>query len=314
MSWLRVIGNRLMIAIPTLFIASVVVFALVQLTPGDPAAAYAGEHATAERLAQIREQLGLDRPTIEQFTGWLGDAVTGDLGKSLLSGERVTTLITSSLPATLHLVVGALIIAIVFGVAAGVAAAVWSGTRDGVLSSIATLGISMPNFWLGMLLVTFFSLRLGWFPAIGYVSFFDAPLDSVRSLLLPCIALGSGPAAEIMRQVRSAMLESLKSDSARTLVAKGLTRRRIIWQHGLKNAAVPIVTVIGLMINRLLGATVVVETVFGISGIGNLIVGAVSERDYPIIQGVVLVMATVVVVTNMCVDVAYRKLDPRISA
>lgn len=305
--------RRLAIAIPTLLLASIMVFLLLKLAPGDPALAYAGEFATEERIAEVREQLGLDLPLWEQFANWATDVVQGDLGTSLQSDVPVWDLVRRALPASLHLTIAAFLFAVVFGATAGILAAQREGTKsDLVLTSFATMGISIPNFWLGMVLVTYLGLSLGWFPAIGFVPITEDPFESIRSLVLPAITLGSGPAAEIMRQVRSAMIVARGSDSRRTLVAKGVKAWRITWIHSLKNAAVPIVTVAGIMFNRILGATVIIELVFGVNGLGSVVVAAVNSRDYPVIQGVVLFMAIVVLVVNLLVDLSYRLLDPRI--
>lgn len=309
----RFIARRALTLIPTLLLATFVVFGLLQLVPGDPATAIAGEYATEERLATIREQLGLNDSFITQYLHWLGDVVRGDLGSSVLNGDGVLDQITRRLPATLTIVIGALAVAALVGVPLGVAAATRAGTRkDSVLTGVSTLGIAMPNFWLGMILVSIFSLELGWLPATGSVGVTESPWQAVRHALLPSIALGAVGAAEMARQVRSALLGVLNADFIRTHRAKGLSRRKIIWKHALRNAGIPTVTTFGLLVNRFLGATVVIEAVFGIPGAGSMIVESTFNLDFPVVQGVVFVMVLLVVAINFAVDLTYRIIDPRI--
>lgn len=298
---------------PTLLLASFVVFLLLHLAPGDPSTTLAGESATAQHIQEIRHQLGFDRPVLVQYWRWLSDAVQGDLGTSLITHESVAAAIERTLPTTLQLVAGALAVAVLLGVPAGVAAARRANSAaDSVISSAASAGAAMPSFWLGIVLVSFFALRLHWFPATGYVGVTHNPTQALRHLVLPAVALGLVGAAEIARQLRGVLIEILDSDHVRTLRAKGLRERRVVWLHGMKAAAVPLVTIVGLQVSRLLGATVVVEAVFGISGIGTLVAQAAQNRDYPAVQGVVIVMAVIVILVNFVVDVSYRILDPRI--
>ncbi|MFV0309781.1 MAG: ABC transporter permease [Desertimonas sp.] len=311
---LRFVIRRLLTLIPTLFLATFVVFGLLQLVPGDPAVVIAGEYATDERINQIREQLGLNDPLLVQYWHWVSDAVTGDLGRSLINRSEVTEQITRRLPATLTIVVGALVISAVVGVLLGVlAAARPHSKRDTFLTGLSTMGVAVPNFWLAMVLVTVFSLQLGWLPATGSVGVTQSPVEAVRHALLPSIALGAVGAAEMARQVRSALLGVMHSDFVRTHRAKGLSERRILWIHGLRSAGIPAITTFGLLVNRFLGATVVVEAVFGIAGMGSMIVDATFNLDFPVVQGVVLVMVLIVVFINFLVDVAYRWIDPRVT-
>lgn len=301
----RLLLGRVAALVPTVLLASFGVFVLVQLAPGDPAITVAGENATAQQVAEIRRQLGFDRPLLVQYWNWLTDALHGDLGTSLTTREDVVGSIGRTLPTTLQLVAGGLAVAVVLGVVAGVASARRANTAvDALVSSAAAAGAAMPSFWLGLVLVSVFALRLGWFPATGLVD--------VTGLVLPSIALGIAGGAEIARQLRAALIEVLGSAHVRTLRAKGLPERRVVWRHAMKSAAVPLVTVIGLQVSRFLGATVVVEAVFGISGIGSLVVHAAQNRDYPVVEGVVIVLAVIVVLTNVVVDVSYRLFDPRI--
>jgi peptide/nickel transport system permease protein len=310
----RGVGKRLAGVVPTLLLATFLVFGLLHLIPGDPAQAIAGENATPERLAQLREQLGLDRPFLLQYVDWLGGVVTGDLGTSLSSGEAVLDLIGQRLPTTLTLGAASLVVAVGIGVPLGIAAAQRRGRNsDSVITGAATLGIAVPNFWLGMVLVLVFALTLKWLPATGFVPLTDDPLRSLWHLVLPAIALGAVGAAEVCRQLRSAMIEVLQSDYMRTHQAKGLSRHTRIWRHALKNSGLPLATIIGLLVSRVLGATVVVEALFAIPGIGSLVVQSTTQRDYPVIQGIVLVTALLVLATNLLVDLVYRVVDPRIA-
>jgi peptide/nickel transport system permease protein len=309
----RMILGRLAALVPTLLLASFVVFILIQLAPGDPAMTLAGENATVERIEEIRRELGLDRPLIEQYWAWLTHAVRGDLGTSIISQESIASAIARTLPITVQLVVGALLVAVVLGVIAGVASATRPDTAiDAFISSLSAAGAAMPSFWLGLVLVSIFALHLDWLPATGFVGFATDPVRALRHLVLPSIALGAVGAAEIARQLRGVMIEILASDHIRTLRAKGLSERRIVWVHALRGAAVPLVTIIGLQVSRLLGATVVVEAVFGIQGIGTLVVAAANNRDYYVVEGVVVVMALIVILVNFAVDISYRISDPRI--
>lgn len=305
--------GRLLAAVPTLLLATFVVFILQRLIPGDAAQAIAGDYATAERLAQIRSELGLDQPILVQYVQWIGHAFVGDLGNSLQTGESVTALVLSRLPLTLILTTSALAVAVLIGVPTGVWSAAKAGTGlDRALTTSATLGLAVPNFWLAMILIIIFPLGIGIFPGPGGPPLADQPGEALVGLILPSVALGLVGAAEICRQVRSAMIESLSSDYVRTHRAKGLGERDIIWKHALKNSGLPLATIIGLQVSRLIGGAVVVEGVFGLAGIGSLVVSATNQRDYTILQGVVFVTAIIVLVTNLIVDVSYRLLDPRV--
>lgn len=310
----RYLLRRVLTLIPTMLLATFVVFGLLQLVPGDPALVIAGEYATEERVAEIRDQLGLNDSLLTQYWHWLSNAVRGDLGNSLIDRVNVFDEIMRRLPATLTIVVGALIISAVVGVLIGVAAATRPRSkRDTVLTGISTFGVAVPNFWLAMVLVTIFSLKLGWLPATDSVGITENPWEAFKHALLPSIALGAVGAAEMARQVRSALLGVLQSDFIRTCKAKGLSPRRIMWKHALRSAGIPAITTFGLLVNRFLGATVVIEAVFGITGVGSMIVEATFNLDFPVVQGVVLVMVVLVVTVNFLVDVAYRAIDPRVT-
>lgn len=310
----RVIRRRLLQAAPVILLATFVVFGLLKMMPGDIAITLAGENATEARIAEIRELYGLNRPFLVQYGSWLFHAVQGDLARSLASGEPVITSIGRSFPNTLLIVLTAMVIALAIGIPLGILAASRpDGLRDRSVTAIASLGIAVPNFWLAMILVSWLSLELGLFPATGSHPFSADPGRALHHALLPAIALASGGVAEVSRQLRSSLVEIMSSQQVRTLHAKGLTPAAILWKHGLKNVSVNLLTVATLLFNRMLAATVVVEAVFAIPGMGNLIVNAALTRDLPVVQGVVFVMVLVVIAVNLIADVLYTVLDPRIS-
>lgn len=309
----RVIRQRLVQALPVLVLATFVVFGLLKLMPGDIAITLAGENATEERIHEIRELYGLNQPFLVQYGQWLFNAVQGDLGQSLASGEAVVTSIGRSFPNTLLIVVMAISIALLVGVPLGILAASRPDSLvDRAVTAIASLGIAVPNFWLAMILVSWLALGLWWFPATGSHPFGDDPLKAIHHAALPALALASGGISEVSRQLRSSLVEILSSQQVRTLHAKGLTPAVILWKHGLKNVSVNLLTVATLLFNRMLAATVVVEAVFAIPGMGNLIVNGALTRDLPVVQGVVFVMVLVVIAVNLTADVLYTVLDPRI--
>jgi peptide/nickel transport system permease protein len=300
--------------IPVIVLATVVVFGLQQLMPGDPAIVLAGENPTPEHIQEVRQHYGLDKPLVVQYATWLSRAAHGDLSRSLLTGTDVVKLIEDRMPATLLIAFLALVLAVVTGVPLGIAAAVRPGSAlDRLVSALASLGVALPTFWLSMILVTIFALRLQWFPATGAASLTHDPLEALRHAALPAIALAGASLAEIAQQLRSALIEVLSSQYVRTLRAKGLSSAAILWRHGLKNVSVTLVTVIGLMANRLLGGTVVIEAVFAVPGIGSLIAESARNNDFVVIQGVVLVMVFAVIIINLAVDIVCSLLDPRIS-
>lgn len=310
---LRVIRRRLLQAVPVLVLATFVVFGLLKLMPGDIAITLAGENATEQRITEIRALYGLDRPFLVQYGSWLANAVQGDLSKSLATGEKVATSIARAFPNTLLIVVLAMSVALAIGVPLGMLAASRpDGARDRIVTSVASLGIAVPNFWLAMLLVAWLALGTGWFPATGAKPLAEGLGPALHHAILPALALAAGGVAEVSRQLRSSLVEILASPPVRTLRAKGLSARAILWKHGLKNAGVNLLTVTTLLFNRLLAATVVVEAVFAIPGMGNLIVNAALTRDLPVVQGVVFVMVLVVITINLTADLLYTVLDPRI--
>jgi peptide/nickel transport system permease protein len=313
-SRLRVIRRRLLQALPVLVLATFVVFGLLKLMPGDIAITLAGENATDQRIAEIRALYGLDRPFLVQYGSWLVHAAQGDLSKSLASGEPVAQSIARAFPNTLLIVALAMTVALGLGIPLGMLAASRpDGLRDRVVTSVASLGIAVPSFWLAMILVAWAALDFGWFPATGAVPLKESVPRALHHAVLPALALAAGGVAEVSRQLRSSLVEILASPPVRTLRAKGLSAGVILWKHGLKNAGVNLLTVATLLFNRMLAATVVVEAVFAIPGMGNLIVNAALTRDLPVVQGVVFVMVLVVISVNLVADLLYTVLDPRIT-
>lgn len=312
--FLRFVLRRAGAAAVVVVLATFVAFLLLQLVPGDPAVAIAGDYATDEQLDAIRTDLGLDRPLLVQYLNWIGGVLTGDWGMSYSRRAPITEVMLDRLPVTVVLVASSIVVAVVVGTLLGLYAAVRVGRwSDRVVTFISGIGIAAPNFWIGMVLISVFAVSLRWLPAIGVHDVFEDPAETVRAMILPVLALALAPIAEMARQVRSAMIETLASDYTRTNVAKGLSAISVYGKHGLKNAGVPLITVIGLMVGRLLGGTVVIETVFGIPGIGGLIVESVQSRDYPVTQAVVLMLGLTVVAVNFLTDVLVAVADPRIS-
>jgi len=308
---MRLVG-RLGSILATLFLLSIVVFCLQLLLPGDIASILAGEDRSPETLAAIRARFGLDQPIPIQYVHWLINALHGNLGVSMRFNQPVSTLVLSKLPVTFQLATMALIFAILMGVTAGIFAAVYAGTAvDQTLGVFSILGFSIPNFWLGILLIMVVSVQWGLLPASGYVSPFVDPWQSFRTMLMPAFVLGSQLAAVLMRHTRSAMIEVLHADYVRTALAKGMPRHRIILKHALRNALVPVVTLGALEFGQLLGGSVLTEFVFTIPGIGKLLVDAVFNRDYPIAQAVVLCSGAIYIGLNLLADLAYVFLDPR---
>ncbi len=297
--------RRLLIMLPVLFGVSLIIFTIVRVIPGDPGYLMAGPHATKEQVDQIRAQLGLDQHPVKQYLIFIGNIFKGDLGTSNRTGLPVTKEILARLPNTLSLAFASILVATVFGVLTGIIAGVKQNSKFDYLSMLVALfGLSMPVFWLGLMLMLLFSIKLGWFPAVGAESF--------KHLVLPAITLGANSTAIIARMTRSSMLEVIRLDYIRTARAKGLAERVVILRHALKNALIPVVTVIGLQTGTLLGGAVLTEIVFAWPGIGRLLVEAILSRDYPVVQGVVLVVATMFIFINLIVDLLYSYLDPRI--
>lgn len=309
----RYAAGRLLAALPVLLIVSLLSFGIVWIVPGDVAVEMAGPTATAEELARLRERLGLTRPWYEQLAGWYGALLQGDLGESILLRQGVGQAIVERLPVTLSLTFTALAIAFVCGTALGVLAAVRAGqAADRAAMGAALVGFSLPDFWLGLVFVYVFAVVLGWLPTGGYVAFTQDPAGWARSMLLPAATLALSQMGLFARMTRAAMLEVLRQDYVRTARAKGMPGWIVIGKHALRNALIPVVTVAGIAAGVLLGGAVVIESVFSLPGVGRLIVGAIQRRDYPVIQGGLLLTATIFVVVNLVVDLLYAALDPRI--
>ena len=294
-------------------VVAVIVFLLLHLAPGDPATLIAGDFATAEDIARIGKQLGLDRPLPVQFVGWVGQILQGELGTSIFSQLPVSRLIRQRLEPTLVLSMTTLVIAVILAVPVGVLAA-WRARTwiDRVVMGFAVCGLSVPVFVLGYLLIYFFAIRLGWLPVQGYVSLTQGLWPCLRSIVLPSLALGSIYMALIARITRASLLEVLQEDYVRTAHAKGLSTLTVVVTHALRNASIPIVTIIGVGLTLLIGGVVITESVFAIPGIGRLTVDAILRRDYPIIQAVILLSSGVYVLVNLVIDLVYTVLDPRI--
>jgi len=307
------VTKRILATLPVMGVVAVIVFLLLRLSPGDPAAIIAGDDATSEDIAKIREHLGLDRPLLTQFVRWIGQLATGDFGNSIYLERPVLGLIMERVEPTLALSVTTIIFAVVLAVPIGVLAAWRAGTWiDQAIMALSVLAFSVPVFLIGYGLVIGFSLTLEWLPVQGFVSLSEDPVAFFRHLVLPTVALGLVYTALIARITRATMLETLNEDFIRTARAKGLGEPRVLILHSLKNASVPIVTTIGTGIALLIGGVVVTESVFAVPGIGRLTIDAVMQRDYPVIQGVILVVAGVYVLVNLLIDLTYSLLDPRI--
>ncbi len=305
--------RRILALVPVLAVVVTVVFLLIHLIPGDPVSVMLGPDATAAQVQATRQALGLDRPLHEQLLKFYARVLRGDLGQSYFLDRPVTTALLERAEPTLVLTFSALLVAIVIGVPSGIVAAARPGSLwDRLLMLGALLGVCIPGFWLSLNFIYLFAVRLGWLPAAGYASIFTDPVAALRYMVLPAVSLGFNQSALIARIARSCMLEALQQDYVRTARAKGLSQGVVTWVHAFRNALVPVVTVIGITTAILIGGAVVTEIVFNIPGLGRLIVSAIMRRDYPVVQGVVLVTATAYVLINLTVDLLYAFIDPRI--
>ena len=310
----RYIGWRLLSALPVLLIVSVLVFSLIHLVPGDPAAVMAGDSASAEQVEAVRKELHLDQPLPVQFIHWYEDLLRGNLGKSISLQQSVVAAIGDHLPITAALALYGMLLSVPLGLLAGAAAAYWRGTWiDNLVMVTALLGVSIPNFWLGLLMIILFAVHLGWLPAGQYVSPFDSITGWIASLTLPALCLTAFQISFLVRITRSSMLEVLNQDYIRTARAKGLTELRVVLKHAMRNVMIPVVTVIGLMLNVMISGAVIVEQAFTLPGLGTLVVNGVLSRDYPLIQGTLLVIAIIFLLLNLLVDILYSYLDPRVT-
>lgn len=306
--------RRLLLAVPVLFLVTVLVFSLLHLLPGDPATVILGQEATPEAIQLLREELGLNKPLLVQYIAWVGKLLQGDLGRSLIDRTPVSTLILQRLPATLELTLGSFAIALLIALPAGLLSASRpGGWMDHFCTAIALGGMSIPHFWLGMMFIVLFAVKLGWLPASGYVPFATDPAANLSAMIMPMLATGLRESAVLMRMLRSSLLEVIESDYIRTAYSKGLTERTVILEHALRNALVPVLTTSGLVIASLLGGLVITESIFSIPGYGRLIVESIFNRDFVTVQGAILVSALFVVLINVVVDVLYTFIDPRIT-
>lgn len=308
------IARRLLELLPVVVIASLAIFAMIYAIPGGPIAGIVGENATQEQIAEVTRRLGLDRPFLVQYGDWLGRAAVGDLGQSLHSREPVTKLIGERLPATLQLALSATLIGLVIGIPVAVASALRPGSPlDRVLSGWSALALGIPTFWFGVLVILLFAVTLRWLPsASAYVPFWQSPLGMLRNTLLPAVTLGLYVSGIFARFLRASLIAELKSDYVRTARSKGLKERAVIVRHVMRNALLPFITIVGIMLAGFVGGAVVTESVFTYPGLGRLLVGAIGTRDYPVIQGCILVILLGYMLVNLAVDILYAYIDPRI--
>ncbi|RNB83317.1 ABC transporter permease [Brevibacillus fluminis] len=311
---LKLVLKRLIDLIPTLFVVAITVFIITRLIPGDPAAVMLGPQASVEDINALREKLGLNEPLYLQFIHYIGDLLTGNLGFSPNYNQSVTSLILERFPSTLMLAGSALLISLLIGIPAGIISATKPNSFwDYIVMILSLVGVSIPIFWLGVMLVLYFSVNLGWLPATGMGSMDQGLGDVIKHLVLPSVALSTIPMATFARITRSSMLEVIKQDYIKTARAKGLLEFWVIWKHALKNALTPILTVLGMQISMLLGGAVLTETIFSWPGMGRLVVDAIESRDFMVVQGTVLFIAVIFVVVNLLVDIMYAVVNPRVN-
>jgi len=310
----RVVARRLAMAIPLLFIVSASSFVLVSLTPGDAAQSILGLNAPQDAVVRLRHALGLDNPIYVQYWDWLKHALHGDFGTSVVTGETVTHAIDARLPPTLALIVGAFLLGSTIGVGLGVLSALRGGALGRAVDAFALAGFALPAFWLGAILIAVFAVKLRWFPATGYVAFADSPSGWLNSLVLPVVALSVGAIAAIAKQTRASMLEVLSSEHIRMAWANGLSPRSIVFRHALKNAALPVIAVVGVQAVWLLGGTVVIESVFALPGLGSLLVSSSIQHDLPVVEGIAIYFTVIIVLISLLTDLAYSWLNPRVRA
>jgi peptide/nickel transport system permease protein len=310
---LRLILSRLLGTIPLLLALSVLAFALIHLIPGSAALRILGEGASPESIAQVERQLGLDQPLAAQYGRWVGGVVQGNLGQSLVQRRPVSQMIAERLPATLSLVTMAFAVALVVGLGSGIVAGIRPGSAtDRSATVLASVGLAVPEFWLAVLLSLVFAVQLRWFPAVGYTPFSVSPAKWLQGLVLPAIALGLPSAAIIARQMRGSLVRVLQLEYIRAARASGLSPRSIVGRHALKNALIPVLTVIGFQIPVILGGAFVVEQVYAIPGLGSLTVRAILDRDLPLVQAIILLTGTLIILTNLVVDIGYAWLNPKV--
>ena len=309
------LAKKLAQMLPVAFFVTIIVFALTNLLPGDPTVTILGEQASPEQRAAVRVEYGLDQPAPVRYVTWLARVAQGDFGRSLRTREDVGEMLAARIPVTLELGFLSLLIAVAIGMPAGILAARFRGSLIDVAASlIAMSSVAVPYFWMGVLLIMLFSLKLGWLPPSGHIRFFDDPGGNLRLMVMPALTIGTAFAALVMRQTRASMLQVLSMDYIRTARAKGLSERLVLIRHALRNALIPIVTVIGLQIGALLGGAVVTETVFALPGLGRMLVDGIFQRDFPVIQGAILFIVIAVFAVNLLTDLLYRAFDPRVKA
>lgn len=295
-----------------MFLVSALTFTLVSLTPGDPARTILGPQGTQEQYEALRTEMGLDQPLPERYVEWLADAVRGDLGTSLFNGESVTSLLGQRLPVTITLVIGGVVCSAVLGVSLGLLSARRRGGIARTVDVLSLVGSAIPSFWFGLVLATLFAVRFGWFPVVGYTPLTESPADWIRSVTLPIATLAVSGIALVAKQTRDAMLQELDKDYVLMLRAHGASEATVQLKHALRNAAVPIITVVGVLMIGLLGGTVLVESVFSLPGLGSLAVTRTLQHDLPVIQGVTVLFAGIVVAVNLVVDLAYAWANPKV--
>ena len=309
---LNVILRRLAFAIPLLWVVATLSFFLVSFIPGDAATTILGQSATAADIARLRHQLGLDQPLLVQYLTWLGHLLRGDLGSSIITRQTTWQAIAPALPITTTIAVMATLLAFIIGVTLGTLAVVRGGIADRIVRIFAGISNAIPNFWLAVLLILVFSLKLRWLPAVSCVSFGDSPIGWVKSWILPVAAVALAGAATVARQARAALLTTLSRDYVRTLLSVGIGRRSVLFKHALRNAAAPVLTVLGFQFIGLLGGSIIVEQVFALPGLGTLVQNAIQAKDLPIVQGVVIFAAIMVVIVNLAIDIFYAWLNPKV--
>jgi peptide/nickel transport system permease protein len=307
------VARRLLLMIPVIVLVGILTFLLIRLIPGDPAAQMLGLEATPQEIENLRHEMGLDQPIYKQFLIWGGNALRGDLGRSIFLQQPVSQAIVEHLECTISLALLALTYAVLVAVPIGVIAAVKQNAwQDKLVMTFALFGVSAPSFWLGLVAIFVFAVYLGWFPSQGYEMFEDGVRQWLWFITLPAFSLGVQTAALVARMTRSSMLEVLRQDYIRTARAKGLMEKVVVFKHALKNGLIPVLTVVGMTLGTLLGGAVITETVFSLPGIGQLVITAIRNRDYPMVQGVIMFIAMVYVFANLLVDVLYSWFDPRI--
>lgn len=305
--------RRLVQLVPTILIVSMIVFSMTLALPGDATTAILGEDATLEQRERLRQELGLDKPAIVQYGIWLSNLAQGDLGTSLKTGQPVAEILALRVPVTLELTILSMLLAVAVGVPLGVLAAVNRGSfTDLGIGFVAVSSLAIPYFWAGMLLIMLFSINLRWLPPSGYIPLFEDPLANLRGMVLPAITVGTAMAAFVMRQTRAAMIQVLSQDYIRTARAKGVSNRDVILHHALRNCLIPVTTVVGLQVGTLIGGAVITETIFSLPGLGRLIVDGIFARDFPVVQGAILIVVFFVLIVNLVTDLIYTALDPRV--